>query len=37
MSILKRMQERKDKLKKASIVEGMSKEEQEAMLKNYEE
>jgi len=31
------MQERKDKLKKASIVEGMSKEEQEAMLKNYEE
>jgi hypothetical protein len=37
LSITKRMQERRDKLKKANAVEGMSKEEQEAMLKNYQE
>ncbi len=29
------MQDRKDKLKKANVVDGMTKEEQEAMLKNY--
>jgi len=34
--LLARIQERKDKLKKANIVEGMTKEEQERMLKNYE-
>ena len=37
LSILKRMQERKEKLRKANVVEGMSKEEQDAMLKNYQE
>ena len=31
------MQERKEKLRKANVVEGMSKEEQDAMLKNYQE
>jgi len=31
------MQERREKLRKANVVEGMSKEEQEAMLKNYQE
>lgn len=35
-SLLARIQERKEKLKKANIVEGMTKEEQERMLKNYE-
>ena len=31
------MQERKEKLKKAQAVKGMSKEEQEMMLRNYQE
>lgn len=35
-SLLARIQERKEKLKKANIVEGMTKEEQDRMLKNYE-
>ena len=35
LSITKRMQERKEKLKKAQAVKGMSKEEQEMMLRNY--
>ena len=34
--LLNRIKERKDKLKKAKIVEGMSKEDQEKMLRNYE-
>lgn len=37
LSITRRMQERREKLRKANVVEGMSKEEQEAMLKNYQE
>lgn len=37
LSITKRMQERREKLKKAHAVEGMSKEEQEAMLRNYQD
>lgn len=34
--LLSRIQDRKDKLKKANIIEGMSKEDQEKMLRNYE-
>ena len=37
LSITKRIQERKEKLRKASLVDGMSKEEQEEMLRNYPE
>jgi hypothetical protein len=37
LSITKRIQERKEKLRKAHLVEGMSKEEQEELLKNYPE
>ena len=36
MTLGKRIAERRDKLKKANIVEGMSKEEQEAMMRNYQ-
>ena len=37
LSITRRMQERREKLKKAQVVKGMSKEEQEMMLRNYQE
>ena len=38
MSLLKRIQERKDRLKKIAADEkGLTKEEQEVMLKNYQE
>ena len=36
-SITKRIQERKEKLRKASLIDGMSKEEQEELLRNYPE
>lgn len=36
MSIRKRIQERKERVKKNKVDEGLTKEEQEAMIKNYQ-
>lgn len=36
MSIRKRIQERKERVKKTKVDEGLTKEEQEAMIKNYQ-